>query len=468
MRLSCQRRLDSMLTYFLPLALYISSIPMMFYTVFRVDVGIAVFATLVPVISLMKKIAELPGGNNFADYFLIAICIGWFIAAARENRPLFISSSLNAVVLMVCAGSLFNLIRGYTYMSLPGEVNLTRLMAWKNYMILPLLYFIAANNLNTEKKARMVLMGILLSLLAMDFNFYSTFRWMKTEHYSHSIRIEGAFSSLGPNELGAFYAMFTMLLMGISYYIEEKKLKYAIYFVCACNFYPILFSYSRAAYISVMAGFLALGILKDRRVLGLVVVIVLFYRFLLPVSVVERIDMTFIDQGNVSEEKEQSSAVGVGGVELDTVGRKELWDKAKEYFREQPLFGIGFDTFRHKEGMITHSLYMKILAEQGLFGLSIFIIYILALLRHSYRLFRVSASRMGRGIGLGFLLCVVAHLAGSISGDQTLYYNLMAVFWIFMGITASFTFYYGEVKESDGVPAGDAGNVSWKETGKTW
>jgi len=302
----------------------------------------------------------------------------------------------------------------------------------------------------------------------MDFNFYSTFRWMKTEHYSHSIRIEGAFSSLGPNELGAFYAMFTMLLMGISYYIEEKKLKYAIYFVCACNFYPILFSYSRAAYISVMAGFLALGILKDRRVLGLVVVIVLFYRFLLPVSVVERIDMTFIDQGNVSEEKEQSSAVGVGGVELDTVGRKELWDKAKEYFREQPLFGIGFDTFRHKEGMITHSLYMKILAEQGLFGLSIFIIYILALLRHSYRLFRVSASRMGRGIGLGFLLCVVAHLAGSISGDQTLYYNLMAVFWLFMGITASFTFYYGEVKESDGVPAGDAGNVSWKETGKTW
>ncbi|HOP40898.1 MAG TPA: O-antigen ligase family protein, partial [Geobacteraceae bacterium] len=226
--------------------------------------------------------------------------------------------------------------------------------------------------------------------------------------------------------------------LGISYFVEEKKLRYAILAVCACNLYPILFSYSRAAYISTMAGLLALGLLKDRRILVLVAVIVLFYRFILPVSVVERIDMTFLDKGEVSEQAAQSSAVEIGGVELDTVGRKELWDKAKMYFEEQPLLGIGFDTFRHKEGMITHSLYMKILAEQGLFGLSIFIVYIWALLRQSYKLFKNSSSKLGQGIGLGFMLCVVAHLAGSISGDQSLYYNLMAIFWLFMGVVASF------------------------------
>ncbi len=427
-----------MLTYFLPLAIYILSIPVMLATLLRVEIGILFFSTFVPVIALMKKIADFPGGNNFADYLLVAICIGWLFSVAKENRPLFISSPLNFVVIIVCVGSLFNLVRGYTYMSLPGEINMTRLMAWKNYMILPLLYFIGANNLDTEKKVRWIIMGMLLTLLAMDFNFYSTFRWIKAEHFSDSIRIEGAFSFLGPNELGVFYAMYTMLLLGISYFVEEKKLRYAILAVCACNLYPILFSYSRAAYISTMAGLLALGLLKDRRILVLVAVIVLFYRFILPVSVVERIDMTFLDKGEVSEQAAQSSAVEIGGVELDTVGRKELWDKAKMYFEEQPLLGIGFDTFRHKEGMITHSLYMKILAEQGLFGLSIFIVYIWALLRQSYKLFKNSSSKLGQGIGLGFMLCVVAHLAGSISGDQSLYYNLMAIFWLFMGVVASF------------------------------
>lgn len=437
-----------MLTYFAPLAIYILSIPVMLVTILRVEIGILFFTTFVPIIALMKKIAEMPGGNNFADYLLIAIIIGWFFGAAKEDKPLFISSPLNTIVIIVCLGSLFNLIRGYTYMYLPGEINLTRLMAWKNYMILPLLYFIGANNLDTEKKVRWIIIGMLLTLLAMDFNFYSTFRWMKAEHYSDSIRIEGAFSFLGPNELGVFYAMYTALLVGISYFVEEKKLRYAILAVCACNLYPILFSYSRAAYISTMACLLTLGILKDRRILLAVVVIVLFYRFLLPVSVVERIDMTFLEKESVSEQAEQSSAMDIGGVEVDTVGRKELWEKAKMYFAEQPLFGIGFDTFRHKEGMITHSLYMKILAEQGLFGLAIFILFIGALLRKSYVLFKKSGSSLGRGIGLGFFLCVVTHLAGSISGDQSLYYNLMAIFWLFMGIVASFSVKFVTAEES--------------------
>jgi O-antigen ligase len=163
---------------------------------------------------------------------------------------------------------------------------------------------------------------------------------------------------------------------------------------------------------------------------------VLAYRIILPNSVVERIDMTFLNKGELSESMEQSSAVDVGGVSLDTVGRKELWDKAKEYFREHPLVGIGFDTFRHREGMITHSMYMKILSEQGLVGAIIFLSFIWVLLSRSFRLFKQSPTKLGQGIGLGFFLCVVVHLFGSMSGDQSLYYNLMAIFWLFMGIMA--------------------------------
>jgi O-antigen ligase len=232
--------------------------------------------------------------------------------------------------------------------------------------------------------------------------------------------------------------VYTFLLLGISYFIENKRFKYFILLICACNFYPIIFSYSRAAYTSTLAGFLILGLLKDRKFLGLLVVVVLFYSFILPTSVVERINMTFLDQGKVEEQREQSSAIDVGGVELDTVGRKELWEKAERYFKEEPLFGIGFDTFRHREGMITHSMFMKILAEQGLIGIIIFIIFTGMVLQQSYKLFKHSKSKIGQGIGLGFLLCEIVHLVGSLTGDQSLYYNLMAIYWLFLGIVASF------------------------------
>jgi O-antigen ligase len=191
-----------------------------------------------------------------------------------------------------------------------------------------------------------------------------------------------------------------------------------------------------------MVGFLTIGLLKDRKFLGLVVILVVLYTIILPTSVVERIDMVFLDEAEMSQEKKQRSAIEIVGVELDTVGRKELWEKAKRYFEQETILGIGFDTFRHREGMITHSLYLKILAEQGLVGISIFLIFTLSVFQQSYKLFKHSRSEIGKGIGLGFFVCEMVHLTGSISGDQSMYYNLMAIYWVFLGIVASFNVHY--------------------------
>ena len=431
-----------MLTFVAPLIAYLMSFPIMLITLFRVEIGILFFITLVPIIAVMKKIAEFPGGNNFADYLLISLIIGWVFKAGKEGRGIFKSSPINAVVILMVIGSAINLIRGYTYMTLPADINLARLMAWKNYMILPLLYFIAINNINKENMVKWLVVCVCLTMLAMDFNFYSTFKWLRMEHYSDSIRISGPFSFLGPNELGIFYAMYTFLLLGISYFIEDKKIRYLVLFVCACNCYPILYSYSRAAYSCTIAGLLVLGLLKDRRILVFLIILIFFYRLLLPSSVVERINMTFLDKTEVSEEQIQSSVVDIGSVSLDTVGRKQLWEKAIDYFRQQPLLGIGFDTFRHREGMITHSMFLKILAEQGCIGIFIFIMFTITILSQSYKLFRRSSIELGRGIGLGLFTCVIVSLVGSTVGDQSLYYNLMAIYWLFIGIVASFNTHY--------------------------
>jgi len=203
-----------------------------------------------------------------------------------------------------------------------------------------------------------------------------------------------------------------------------------------------MFSYSRAAYTCSLVGFFTLGVLKDRKFLILLIVIILFYSLILPKSVVERINMTFLGESEITEEKREKDVIEVGGVELDTVKRKELWDKAQWYFKQEPLFGIGFDTFRHKEGMITHSMFLKILAEQGLVGMVIFLAFTGAVLQQSYKLFKHSKSKLGEGIGLGFLTCEIVHLSGSLTGDQSLYYNLMAIYWLFLGIVASFNIHF--------------------------
>ena len=72
-----------MLTHYAPLIVYIMSFPVMFMTLFRVEIGILFFISLVPIISAMKKIVEFPGGNQFADFLLISIVLGWFWGALK-------------------------------------------------------------------------------------------------------------------------------------------------------------------------------------------------------------------------------------------------------------------------------------------------------------------------------------------------------------------------------------------------
>ncbi|GEM_PF-3335435 len=56
--------------------------------------------------------------------------------------------------------------------------------------------------------------------------------------------------------------------------------------------------------------------------------------------------------------------------------RLSLILKALNYFFSKPLFGIGTAAFLDKVGFLTHNSYMQILCEQGLFGISIFGLFI--------------------------------------------------------------------------------------------
>ncbi len=443
-----------MLTFVAPLIIYLLSFPVMMLTLRRVEIGILFFISIIPIIAVMKKIVQFPAGHNFADLLLISLVLGWILNSARENKKMFLSSPVNVFVILLVLWSFISLIRGYTLIELPEDVNLLRLKTWKNYMILPVVYFVAMNNIDTEKKVKWIIICISLSLIACDFNFYSTFKWLKSYHYSHDIRIPGPFSFLGPNEMGIFFCMNTFMLLGISYFIENKKFKYFLLLVCAANFYPILYSYSRVSYVCALVGFLTLGLLKDRRLLIVPIIVVYLYSYILPNSVVERIDMTFLDKEETSEEILKRSAFDIGDTTIEITGRKALWEKATNYFEEHPILGSGFDTFRHLEGAITHSLFYSILAEEGLIGLLVNLFFYLAIMKQSYKLFRNSKIKLGRGIGLGFFISVIVFLVGTSSGDMSLYYNLMSIFWVFLGIVASFNIHYTNNKNPGSSPIG--------------
>lgn len=427
-----------MLTYYAPLIAYLLSFPIMLITLFKIEIGIVYFATFVPFIAVMNKFHMFPQGRNIPDFLIVAFILSWFLNSSRESRNALLSSKVSFAVLAVIMGSVINLLTCFTVNSFAADLRFEIIQDWKNFMLLPVLYFVAINNIDRDKTVKLILIFVSLSLLGMIFNFHSTFRWLKTFHYSHDIRIGGPFVFLGPNELGIFFAMMCFLLLGIAFYIDNRIFKYFLFFVCLCCLYPVVYSYSRSAYACAAVGMLLIGLLKNRKLLIVLCFFLIFYRILLPNSVVERIDSTFLDKTTATEETLERRALDIGGTTIDTVNRVGLWKKALAHFEEHPFFGIGFRAFAKREGKITHSLFMQILSEQGLFGLSIFVLFVTVCLRQGYTLFRRSPNKFRRGIGLGFFTSSILLLVGSVGGDISLYYNLMCVYWLFLGIVARF------------------------------
>lgn len=160
------------------------------------------------------------------------------------------------------------------------------------------------------------------------------------------------------------------------------------------------------------------GFVKDRRVLLILAVCFIFWKMIVPVSVVQRIEMS---RGDSS---------------IDA--RYEMWNQALELISERPLLGygikstprLGITTAGHKEERVSlHNGYLELTLEQGGIGLGIFLIFFFICFRCGWRLYRSATEGFFKGLGLGFAGCVLAVLAGNVAGSYWFYLNVSGFYW---------------------------------------
>jgi len=433
------------LSGYIPLAIYCLTPIAVFLTLFiRAEVGLFFLVPLIPMTSVLEKLNEYPFGKDFVDVMVVAIIIGTFIQrrfgagdapGARINKVMFLLVALNIVAL----------IRGNLFLDEAGAIQEGRIQVLKNFLLMPIFYYLTLRNIRTRRELLILLVLTAVSIMAMAVNFRNTFVWVKSYHYSHDMRIGGMLRYLGPNELGAFFAQYGCMLAGIAL-CEKKKMMKAILSVgvCLC-LYVAMYSFSRSAYLAVFVVSVFFAVVWKRKLLIPIVVFLLAWRIVLPVSVVERIDMTFMQEEVEMEVAEERGAISVGGSKVDSVGRKQLWETAFEIFLRNPLFGTGYNTFASIAGGDAHNQYLKTLAEQGVVGFGVFIWFLVAAYREGMRKYRESSDDFSKGLGLGFGACTLAVMVGNITGDHWSYYNLMSFYWIYLAMIVGSGTLSGEV-----------------------
>jgi len=420
---------------YIPLAVYVLGLGVAALVLFwRTELGLYFLVPLLPLENVLSKVDRYPAGKDLVDILVAAMVIGWVVRGLGKKERIFAKTPLNLPILLLAGTSYIALWRGSSFLGLDPPLALgdPRLMNWKNYMILPLLYLITVNNVKSVKQIMLLVLLMAGSMILMDFFFYNELRWVKTWHYSHKMRIEGSFRYLSANSIAAFYAEYSLVLLGLIFFDKLKRRRLLFMMILLANTYCLMFSFSRGAYLAGLVGGIFVLFVARRKYLPLLFALALGGLFVaprvLPVSVVERIDMTM--------EKENDGVGGDAKFDSSAEARLDFWAYAIDVFKANPVFGRGFDTFirSHPERMDTHNMYLNVLAEMGLVGGTILMLLFFLSFRDGWKLYRVSEERFLRGLGLGFSGCVIACMISNIFGNRWTYVPLSTYYWVFWGL----------------------------------
>ncbi|MFQ5802584.1 MAG: O-antigen ligase family protein [Candidatus Methylomirabilales bacterium] len=291
-------------------------------------------------------------------------------------------------------------------------------------MILPVLYLITVTIVREKRQIVGMFSVMVVSMFLIGMHFYRNFQHTGGQ-YREDRRWSGALSYLGPNEVGAFWAEYSFILLGVLLVCTLKFWRWPILATLGVSVYGLVYSFSRGAYAAFLVGFLFIS-LVSRNVKALAVLggFLLFWTSLVPGSVVERVEMSRSEDGTLDSTLE---------------GRLGRWQHGIDLFLRNPV-GYGFETVRFlgftgylevgSSGGDPHNRYIEFLVEMGVVGIVMFLYLFYLGFKSGWRLYTRGEDKFLKGLGLGFAATVVATMVANMFGDRWTYDILGAFYWV--------------------------------------
>jgi O-antigen ligase len=373
---------------------------------------------LLPLRNVVDRMQDYPLGKDMIDIMIIfaLISVGVKVMAKKEGGSGgFTAIHLFAVLMVVY--SFLSVIMGSLYLekALLFSIQDSSVQSWKNFCIMPMMFFLTYATVKDKRLVWRMVAMMCLSLALM--NYYTGQQVMWFHGIESRIKIHSTFVYLGPNEIGAFYNTFTMILIGLYFFMKKGLKKMAVLLLILINFYIIIFLFSRAAYVATFIGVFLLLLFKKRFLLIPLIFVAVSWQTMLPEQVVERVQMT---------------TTGYGELDKSSADRLVMWQYSLELFAENPIFGVGYGVFKNAGFVLgdTHNIYFKLLAEQGLIGLLIMLSLLFCFFRKGVQLYRDADDGLSKGLGLGFAVAIVVLFINNIFGDRWTYMEVGGYIWV--------------------------------------
>ncbi|MCK9398446.1 MAG: O-antigen ligase family protein [Bacteroidales bacterium] len=268
---------------------------------------------------------------------------------------------------------------------------------------------------------------------------------------------------------GAIIALFLPVFTGLSLSRQFKRsYRVMAFIILAILVTGIIFSYSRAAWISVAAALMVYFLVRFRirfywLLLSLVVGIGLFFMF--QYQFIDKLEKNKQDSSTDFMEHVQSiSNISSDASNLERINR---WASAIRLFKERPIFGWGPGTYqfvyapyqRSKEKTIistnygdmgnAHSEYIGPMSESGVLGMLSFFGIVVTVIITGIRVYRRSQNKEVKLLSLMIMLGLITYYVHGLMNNFLDTDKASVPFWGFTAILVAMDLYHSGKKERD-------------------
>jgi len=437
--------------------IFLVFVAVFFLTIFRkIEYGIFFLVPFIPLQNILNYANAYPFDKDINDLMLFAMLLRWVLDRKKGNlaqrwkgwhkneEKFFLKSPVNLPIFLLILWTFIELIRGANYLGFGYTIFIgdDRFIAWKNYLMLPTLFFIVYNNIKNPRHMEILVILMAGAMLTLDRNFYQAAHDRDlTQEYSQW-RFGGAGGqALGGNALAVFQAQYAIVMLFMFLATKKTWQKFFFGIITIFTYYCLMFSFSRSGYLAGVVTLVFASFIKERRLLVGLAVLAIFWQVILPQSVQHRITMTKSDDGQY---------------DTTTMQRVGMWELAKGIIAKNPIAGAGFnvspylkihvDGFKYTWASF-HSGYVETTVELGFVGISLYLLFFGLGAYCGWRLYRLADDEFHQALGLGCIGCVLAILSGNAAGTYWNYMNVMGFYWVLLGMVLRLTVMYKQQSE---------------------
>lgn len=269
---------------------------------------------------------------------------------------------------------------------------------------------------------------------------------------------------------GAIIAFLLPTAIGFIFIVKSRLKQYLFFFISLFLFFALVFSYSRAAWLSIMvAGVIwFIWFIRVRFFVvaaTAIITVALFFTFQFEIK--QWLSSNTTDSsGNLKEHLNSALNVSTDASNLERINR---WNSAIRMFEERPFFGWGPGTYmfcyapfqRSYERTIistnlgtggnAHSEYLGLLSEAGVFGS---LSYILILIAVFYRGFKISRKIVDKEIRVLLICSILGLITYTVHGGLNNFLDtdkIATPFWAFIAFIVAIDIKNIKTKGADNI-----------------